>query len=198
MQGLKGYLEQRTVHACLILTLHAGSGPMSQSLDVLLHLGSRLSVWPQITLRLFLFSVLFTSPFVIWLPLNSGGRESKDHSIYRRTICAARPSTKSLFQIPPRLPATSGTTSAASEAHLCRPQHHSILTASKKYHFPRKRRSVELDCATSRKPTFHTSGHPQHISRRQQIWLKSSVMRPSCSPCNWAEGKINAALSPPV
>jgi hypothetical protein len=105
MQGLKGYLEQRTEHACLILALHAGSGPMSPvPRDVAASLKLPRCLGQHITLLLFLFSVLFTSPFVIWVSLNSGGRESKDHSIYRRTICAARPSTKSLFQIPPPAP----------------------------------------------------------------------------------------------
>jgi hypothetical protein len=33
-------------------------------------------------------------------------------------------------------------------------------------------------------------------SRHQQFWLYSSVMRQSCSPCNWVEGKINAAPLP--
>ena len=100
-----------------------------------------------------------------------------------------------------RRPATSGTTSAASEAHLGRPVTTTPLNTNplKEVYFHDllpKRRSVELDCATVMITTFHTSGHPQHISRRQPIWLDSSVMRPSCSPCNWAVGKINAALSP--
>jgi hypothetical protein len=53
----------------------------------------------------------------------------------------------------------------ANMSRIGRPQQHSI-TISKmdaSTFSSRKRRSVELDCATVMIPTFHTSGYPQHI-----------------------------------
>jgi hypothetical protein len=50
-------------------------------------------------------------------------------------------------------------------SRIGRPQQQSItISKMDASTFPfRKRRSVELDCATVMIPTFHTSGHPQHI-----------------------------------
>jgi hypothetical protein len=119
MQGLNGYLEQRTVYACLMLALHTGSGPMSLRWTCCC-MFEVICIWPH-TLRLFLF-LGFVYFSVCHLSLSQfQGKESKDHSTDRRTICAARPFTKFVSGSSPT-PRQSG---ASSEAHLGRPQQHS-------------------------------------------------------------------------
>lgn len=195
-EWISGAAYRTEVHACLLDT---GTAHRVRADEPVLRPGGRVaaclksSVSGHTRCDSFYSSVSFTPQFVIYLS-QFQGKESKDHSTHRRTICAARPFTKFVSGSSPT-PRQSGKTSASSEAHLGRPQQHSAVHF---HNFLPKTSLRGIGLCNGYDTNFPYKWTSSTYSQRQQFWLDPSVMRSSCSPCNWAVGKINAALSSPV